>query len=591
MINKYIQQIKELASPTFKQIQNIAKSNCKINCPGLDFCKPWKDLNHGIDLLETHEGLCKYLCAYGNGHEEKMSFAFNTIKQPQSIFNQDITIIDWGCGQGLATLCFFDYLNQKHLPNNTSKVILIEPSEMALQRAELHVIAYLHDPEKVKLIKKKLDDVSDSDLVSETPIVLHFFSNIIDVQNINLKILAENVSSNSSNQQYIFCITPLYAAARRVDGFYNYFSQSNLIANEHISCLPLTKYTLRLLVFNLEAGKTNLIQVKYYPPVQFHAAYQLDCIKQLILAIPKDVKQKYDLLATFEVAAPFDIGASIYDDVHPIFAVLHNIVIRGLPTRTSPYIETVFESLGNQKNVDELGNIRFVHNKLHTDNVLSSVECLTPIAIARVQKTILEALMTSRISLSEKKWRVLVVERDVPCAAIAFEDLKQMFNYLAALSMDYSNLKFPEIQLEIISQPEFTASPLHLGIQTATATTYQQKITEYDMVIDVSVLLHPNIENLQFSEFKCKNDCYFNIRSAVNKRSERYIYTSDTIEYKSLVSKDGQGIYNEISESKGHLQYFLQLLFRKENFRPGQLPILDRALQNKSVIGLLPTGH
>lgn len=34
----------------------------------------------------------------------------------------------------------------------------------------------------------------------------------------------------------------------------------------------------------------------------------------------------------------------------------------------------------------------------------------------------------------------------------------------------------------------------------------------------------------------------------------------------------------------------MQLLFRKENFRPGQLPILSRALQNKSVIGLLPTG-
>jgi superfamily II DNA helicase RecQ len=267
------------------------------------------------------------------------------------------------------------------------------------------------------------------------------------------------------------------------------------------------------------------------------------------------------------------------------------MVIRGLPTRTSPYIEKVFESLGNQKFVDELGNIRFVHNKLHTDNLLATVECLTPIAIARVQKTIFEALMTSRIRLSEKKWRVLVVERDVPCAAIAFEDLKQMFDHLAALSMDYSNLKFPEIQLEIISKPEFTASPLHLGIQTATTPTYQQKTTEYDMVIDVSVFFQSDIENLQFSEFsKCKNNCYFNIRSAVKKRSERYIYTSDTIKYKPLVSKDGQGIYKEISKTKDHLQYFLQLLFRKEDFRPGQLPILDRALQNKSVIGLLPTG-
>ena len=36
--------------------------------------------------------------------------------------------------------------------------------------------------------------------------------------------------------------------------------------------------------------------------------------------------------------------------------------------------------------------------------------------------------------------------------------------------------------------------------------------------------------------------------------------------------------------------YFLNLIFRKTDFRPGQLPILNRALQNKGVIGLLPTG-
>jgi len=31
-------------------------------------------------------------------------------------------------------------------------------------------------------------------------------------------------------------------------------------------------------------------------------------------------------------------------------------------------------------------------------------------------------------------------------------------------------------------------------------------------------------------------------------------------------------------------------MFRKREFRPGQLPILNKALQIKGVIGLLPTG-
>ena len=38
------------------------------------------------------------------------------------------------------------------------------------------------------------------------------------------------------------------------------------------------------------------------------------------------------------------------------------------------------------------------------------------------------------------------------------------------------------------------------------------------------------------------------------------------------------------------MEYFLRMLFRKESFRPGQIPIMSQALQLESVIGLLPTG-
>ncbi len=56
------------------------------------------------------------------------------------------------------------------------------------------------------------------------------------------------------------------------------------------------------------------------------------------------------------------------------------------------------------------------------------------------------------------------------------------------------------------------------------------------------------------------------------------------------MEKDIQGNYIEKDEPCKYLRYFLHLLFRKKDFRPGQLPILNRALQLKSVIGLLPTG-
>jgi len=93
-----------------------------------------------------------------------------------------------------------------------------------------------------------------------------------------------------------------------------------------------------------------------------------------------------------------------------------------------------------------------------------------------------------------------------------------------------------------------------------------------------------------FSKYKANNDCYFIVRSSKSVYAERFLYTTERIKYKPLVEKDTQGNYHNIEDVCDHLRYFLNLIFRKEDFRPGQLPILSRALQLKSVIGLLPTG-
>lgn len=380
------------------------------------------------------------------------------------------------------------------------------------------------------------------------------------------------------------------ATNKRVDAFLSYFKKPTLIENQSNSLLPKSKRTLRLLIFQLEADDDNLIKIRYYPPVQFHAGFQLDCVRKFIKTVSDEDKKKYYELNTFEVAAPFDIGAHIYDDVDSILAVINNIVIRGLPTRASPFIEKVFIKFDNELIINDSGNIEYSNQKFQTDNLLSSIECLTPIAVARIQKTILEALITKKLNLNQTEFSILVVEHDVPCAAIALEDLKQMFEHFTSLSVEYSTTKFPILSLEIISNPKYIDSPLHLGIKPIINKSFQQETREYDIVIDISMNQVSDITNVSFSEFKCKNNCYFIIKNAKTKRSERYIFTSDMITYRPLVKKDLQGNYTDLSDSKNNLKYFLQLIFRKEDFLPGQLPILDRALQNKSVIGLLPTG-
>jgi superfamily II DNA helicase RecQ len=596
-MQKYFDEIKSLSHPSFQKIRKIAEKFLS-HLTTAERDELWRGLNQGVDLLTTHELMCQYIFSYGNMHEAKIQTALSSIKNPKDVLSNNITIIDWGCGQGLATICYFDFINKLNIPNNTQKVILIEPSAQALDHAKHHINLYLKDETKISLINKLLDDVEKEDIETNDTITLHFFSNILDVPQIDLKKLAQLFSENVNGEHYFFCVSPLIEGrSHRLDAFYNYFNIVNsptvfsnieesenqlqlLAENEHLKDIA-RKYTLKLKVFKFERNTVYYTPIEYYPAVQFHAGYRLDCINDQ----SKEEHKKITELTDFELSAPFDIGASIYDDLHPIYAVLNNIITRGLPTKASPFVESKFKQFGNELEENESGAL--VYSIVNYDS--GNLQLIyTPIAIARLQKTIIEALLSEKLEINKSEWNILVKENDVPCASLAFADLEQMFNNLTALSVDYDKMKFPKVNLEIIGSIDYINSPLHLNIKPVITSTVNQKNKMYDLVIDTSMTQFEN--NQKFSEFKCKNDCYFNIRSAKLKRSNRHIYTTDTIEYKPLVTKDTQGNHIDIEENDKRLQYFAQLLFRKNDFRPGQLPILNRALQNKSVIGLLPTG-
>lgn len=295
-------------------------------------------------------------------------------------------------------------------------------------------------------------------------------------------------------------------------------------------------------------------------------------------------------VCSFEVLAPFDIGASIYEDIDPILAVLSNIITRGLPTKCSPFVEKAMNRVITFSNeLEKYGTILF---PCADSSILKGNEKIlrnTPIGIARIQKVIIEAALTGHISIEQNEWNVLVKENDAPCAALAFADLEMMYNHLTELSKDYDGRKFPKVNLTILS-PEYYGSDLHLGNKTYKASKQIDKSTVYDMVIDFGIDEFVDAENVQFSEFKAKNNCYFNVRSSRFVYSSREVYTTDRITYKPVTVIGQSGGHEEIKETTQHLVYFLQMLFRKKEFRPGQLPILNRALQNKGVIGLLPTG-
>lgn len=206
---------------------------------------------------------------------------------------------------------------------------------------------------------------------------------------------------------------------------------------------------------------------------------------------------------------------------------------------------------------------------------------LSPLAIARIERTLLQALLSGAVNLASEKWKILVIERDVPCATIAISLLQKSFEKISA--MDGSNMKLPPIELTVVSTKEFADSKLHM--KNAIETSVPDE--DFDFCIDISMLLRDNIDALPL---KVKANAVYIIRSSHYKKKERTICSAENIIYPPFVKKNATGTYVAVKCREKLLTYFLQNIFRKPSFRHGQLPILSRSLSDKTTIGLLPTG-
>lgn len=594
----YEERLRAVSASSFGEIRRTAVDLLKERYDELTRNRFYEDLNRGVAIIDREELLWQYLCSFGLMHQRKMEMALEKLPRIADIVKDGFSVVDWGCGQGLATVCLLDFLKSRRVDALPERTVLVEPSELAIENARLHV--ELCGVENARSVVKLLDDVVAEDIETDSAATIHLFSNILDVTGFDLRRLAHLIGDNAEGVHYFVCVSPINGRERRIDTFKEYFAGTfdfasesssrngtSVIAEESYGKNQRGNFTVKLLVFKFVAGQSSVVQVDYYLPVQFFAAYQLDSLSGN--GVDATASWPPPLWASFEVAAPFELGGRVYDDVHPLLAVLNNIVTRGLPTKCSPFVESAFDAYGESALPDELGSIRY-GGQMSEDRAVRFLQARSPIGIARVQKTILEALICEKLSMQSEEWKVLVRERDVPCAALALEDLSQMLSHLAALTRDYVDFRMPKIDLVVIGSERWADSPLHLGADVRTEADDALRARKYDLVIDVSTLSPIDEQALGFSEFKARNDCYFVIGSTDSIRASRRIYTSDTITYLPLGENDRRGEFENDPVQTGHLTYFLNLLFRKRGFRPGQIPILNRALQNKNVIGLLPTG-
>lgn len=185
----------------------------------------YNSLGRGIAILTDENQLFAYMNSYGNMHYEKLIDAFKSL--PKTFFEQETNIIDWGCGQAMASMTYFDFIKQNGHKQQTKNLTLIEPSEIALKRASLHIKKF--DPiTEIHTVNKDLDALTNKDFSNnKTHKHIHLFSNILDIDQFSLSHLLKLLESNFPGDNYFICVSPYINDTRtsRLDAFVNYFSK------------------------------------------------------------------------------------------------------------------------------------------------------------------------------------------------------------------------------------------------------------------------------------------------------------------------------------------------------------------------------
>ena len=208
--------------------------------------KPWENLVHGTELLSTDEQLCCYMLAYGEMHATKCRAAFQNFPFEKLI--STVEIVDWGCGQGLATCVALEVLKERGLDSRVKKITLIEPSEAALSRAKINIAQKVSGSASIHLINKYLPACSENadsieNFYAEYPYVIHLFSNILDIPSVDIHKLSRIVVS-AGMHNFVLCMGPMNTNQWRLKAFAGYFHGAKLFSNIFS---PVYSYTRRTL--------------------------------------------------------------------------------------------------------------------------------------------------------------------------------------------------------------------------------------------------------------------------------------------------------------------------------------------------------
>lgn len=220
----YKNDIEKIENINVEEIRQYCKRYCYLNKD--ETTQIFSTLDRGTAILQEKEQLYVYFLSFGKKHQLKLQYAYEKIRQ--NIDNKNIDIIDYGCGQAMATICLYDFIKDNSLNIKINNIILIEPSKIALSRGMLHVNIFDKYP-YIKAICKGLNEITQNDVEFESQnTTLHLFSNVLDIETILFDNNFFSTFKNLKGEHIFVCTSPNFGTLRnlRIDMFFNFFKDN-----------------------------------------------------------------------------------------------------------------------------------------------------------------------------------------------------------------------------------------------------------------------------------------------------------------------------------------------------------------------------
>lgn len=221
-----VSQISKVSSvkPTFNYIKDVYEVCLEKYFSNR--CSTFKSINHGRKILQFEEEVDAYIAFYGAHHYYKLVEAFDALNLNR-FNNTYIETISYGCGAATDTCSLISYCYTNNISLSINNITLIEPSFIALTRGIQYIqqaLSYqIFNQLNIRKIYKLIGQLEYNDLISTPEIIkLHIFSNILDINSIDLLRLASVIQQTQKGSNYFICINPKNVESKsRIDCFYN----------------------------------------------------------------------------------------------------------------------------------------------------------------------------------------------------------------------------------------------------------------------------------------------------------------------------------------------------------------------------------